>query len=110
MSEGDAGIHEYHGAVTYSEFNAEFIRLHLKNWDSTKDMHYDIGKSTPLGYLKRSYCEMLRFDPQKLCFMYKGHKVTNDDTACSLNMSHKDAIEIYYIKKRENNRFKKSRE
>lgn len=109
VSEGDVGIHEMHAAQMYSEFNTEFIRLHLKSWDETKDMHYDIGKSVPLGYLKRSYCEMLRFEQQKMCFIYKGHKITNDDTACSLNMSHKDVIEIYFIKETENNCFRKTR-
>ena len=54
----------------------------------------------PLGLLQDAYCQREQLDLSKLCFLYKGRRITPDETPEELDMEQVvtvDVVKLYVI-------------
>lgn len=72
-----------------------YIRLRVITSDDNSEVHFRVKLHTPMGRLKRSYSSKMGQQLEELRFVFEGHRITDEETAASLQMVNDDVIEIY---------------
>ena len=82
------------GDRVYSEYETEDIKLKVVGQDS-KEIHFSVKMSTPMGKLKKSYAERVGVPISSLRFLFDGRRINDDESPKALEMEQDDVIEVY---------------
>ena len=72
----------------------DVIKVKVVGLDSD-EVHYRIGKTTEIGWLKNSHCNKMGLPPSSFRFLFDGRRMNDSHTPISLDMENDDVIEVY---------------
>ena len=72
--------------------NDDTVSIRVSAQDGS-EVHFKIKKGTSMSKLMTAYCERQGVDRSAVRFLYDGQRVTDSDTAKSLDMDDQDVID-----------------